>query len=246
MTIDTIANKADFQRHLNGCERRLNDLTKSLQSTEKFSQKLLLNKTLEEENLYFNQLNEIIEEIKFLYSSILKLDQCSFALNSKKRLDLLKQNLEKTRNKFEQIQRYAQIKFNYNYQENQFNENEDEQLQKFIEKDYRNEQIELDLLRQNTIFVNHLEKDINIIHDAFFDLNRIIHEQGTIVNTIEQSLTNADEMIHEATENVKVTVKNKKRSARMKWFLILFFICFILILIIIIYFSIKLAFPIGK
>ena len=122
MTIDTIVNKADFQRHLNGCERRLNELTKSLQLIEKFSQKLLLNKTLEEENLYFNQLNEIINEIKFLYSSILTLDQCSFAINGKKRLDLLKQNLEKTRNKFEQIQQYAQIKFNYNYQENQFNE----------------------------------------------------------------------------------------------------------------------------
>src|SRR2546430_4346489 len=108
MTIDIIVNKVDFQRHLNGCEKHLNNLTKSLQTIEKFSQKLLLNKNEQDQKIYFNQLNEILSEIKFLYSSILTLNQCSFALNGKKRLDILKQNLEKNRIKFEQIQQYAQ------------------------------------------------------------------------------------------------------------------------------------------
>jgi len=246
MTIDIIVNKADFQRHLNGCERRLNDLTKSLETIEKFSQKLLLNNFPREQEIYFNQLNLIISQIKFLYSSILTLDQCSFALNGKKRLDFLKQNLEKNRIKFEQIQHYAQIKFGYDYQENQFEQPDDEQLKKFIEKNSNHEQIELDLIHQHTIVVNHLEKDLTDLHGTFYDLNRIIHEQGTIVNNIEQALTSTDEMITEATDNVKTSVKIEERSTRIKWFLISFCICFFLLLVIIIYFTLKLAFPYGK
>jgi t-SNARE complex subunit (syntaxin) len=247
MTIDIIVNKADFQRHLNGCERRLNELTKSLQTIEKFSQKLLLNKLDQEQEIYFNQLNLIKSQIKYLYSSILTLEQSLFVLNGKKRLDLLKQNLEKLRIKFEHIQQYAQIKFNYDYQENQFEEitNNEEQLTKLIENNFNNEQIELDLINHRTILVDHLEKDLNDLQGTFIDLNRIIHDQGTIVNNIEQALTNTDEMIYEAKENVQTTVQRKKRSTRLKWFLICFFICFILLLIIILYFTLKLAFPYG-
>jgi len=248
MTIDIIANKADFQRHLNGCERRLNELTKSLQTIEKYSQKLLLNKIEQEEEIYFNQLNLIKSQIKFLYSSILTLDQCLFISNGKKRLDLLKQNLEKFRIKFEHIQQYAQIKFGYDYQENQFeqiNNNNQEQLTKLIENNSNNEQIELDLIHHRAIIVDHLEKDLNDLQGTFIDLNRLIHDQGIMVNNIEQALTNTDEMIYEAKENVQTTVQRKKRSKRFKWILITFFICFFLLLIIILYFTLKLAFPYG-
>ncbi len=248
MTSDIIINKVDFQRHLNGCERRLNDLTKSLQNIEKFSQKLLLNSTCEDQQIYFKELNRIQSEMKFLYASLLTLNQSSFAFNGRKRLDLFKQNFEKNRIKFQQIQQYAQIKFGYEYQEESFEQNnneQQEQLTKLLEKNYHDEQIELDLIHQHSMIVNHLEKDLNDLQGTFIDLNRLIHEQGTMVDNIEQALTSTDELVHEAAEHVKTTVKIKKRTKRLKWILISFFICLIVLIIIIIYFTLKLAIPYG-
>ncbi|CAF0822149.1 unnamed protein product [Rotaria sordida] len=247
MTIDIIANKADFQRHLNGCERRLNDLTKSLQIIENLSQNLLQNtNNQEKQELYFNQLNDIISQIKFLYSSILKLEQCSYSFYGKKRLNFLKINLEKNQIKFEQIQKYSQTKFGYEYKENdiqQYNNEQQEQLIKLINKNFNDKQIELDYIHQHNILVNHIEKDLTDLNDTFHDLHRIVHEQGTMVNNIELSLTNTDNMIYEATENVKTTVQIKKRTKHIKWILIIILIIAFLLLIIIIYFSIKLSSP---
>ena len=241
MTSDLIVNKADFQRHLNGCERRLNDLTKTIENTEKLSQKLLLNSTLNDQRKnYFQQLDFIQSEIKYLSSSLVTLNQSSFSSTGKKRLDLFQQNLEKHRNKFQQIQQYAQNKFHYEYQ---IEEDEEEQQQLLIQKKIDDQEIELDLIHQHTIKVNQVEQDLNELHGTFVDLNRLIHEQGTIVDNIEQALTTTDELVHEAVEHVKTTVVLKKRTNRLKWILIVFFICLILLLIIIIYITLKLAVP---
>jgi hypothetical protein len=113
MNIDSILNKADFQRHLNGCERRLNDLTKSLQTLEK----LLLNhhQQQQQEELILKIFNDINNEQKYLYSSLLTFDQCSFASTAKKRLDHFKLTLEKNRIKFEQIQQDIDLQFDYDF-----------------------------------------------------------------------------------------------------------------------------------
>jgi t-SNARE complex subunit (syntaxin) len=66
-----------------------------------------------------------------------------------------------------------------------------------------------------------------------------------MVDNIEQALTSTDELVHEAAEHVKTTVKIKKRTKRLKWILISFFICLIILIIIIIYFTLKLAIPYG-
>jgi t-SNARE complex subunit (syntaxin) len=157
--------------------------------------------------------------------------------------------LEKNRIKFEQIQQYAQIKFGYEYPQNDFeqsNEEQQEQSMKLINKNLNNEQIELDLIHQRTVVVTRLENDLTDLQGAFIDINRLINEQGTLVNNIEQALTNTDEMVYEATEHVKTTVKVKKRSSRIKWILISVFIGAFLLLILILYFTLKLAFPFGK
>ncbi|CAF1457307.1 unnamed protein product [Rotaria sp. Silwood1] len=241
MTINIITNKADFQRHLNGCEQRLNNLTKSLQTIEKSSENLLLNNNQEKQKLYFNQLNDIILQIKFLSTSITKLEQCSYSFYGKKRLNFLKINLEKNQLKFEQIQQYAQIKFGYEYNENDIEQSNNEQLIKLINENLNNKKYELDYIHKSNILVNNLEKDLTDLNKTFHDLHCIIHEQGTMVNSIELALTNTDKMIYEATENVKTTVQVKKRTKHIKWILIIVLIIALLLLIIIIYISLKLS-----
>lgn len=244
MTIDIISNKADFQRHLNGCERRLNDLTKSLQTIEKSSQKLLLNNTIQEQNIYFKQLNDLILEIDFLYSSITKLEQSSFALHGKKRLDLLKNTLKTNKTKFKHIKQYSRTKFGYEYeQQSTYDDEQQEQQMKLL--DSHNENIELDLINQQTALVNNLEKDIIDLQGTFIDINRIINEQGLIIENIEEALTDTDVKVDEAAKNIQTTVNGKKRSTRLKWILIISLICAILSVIIILYFTLKLAYPFG-
>ncbi|CAF1451732.1 unnamed protein product [Adineta ricciae] len=243
MTCPVIADKVDFQRHLNGCERLINDLSKSIQAIEKLAQKLLINRTPSEQETYFNELNNITSQLEHLYSSISTLDQSSYAVNSRKRLDVIKSNLEKTRIKFEQIQQYARIAFGYYYEPNQIESISSEQLMKLIEKSTYDEQMELNLINQRTITVSTLEDDLTDLRETFIDIGNIIHQQGTTINAIEQSLTVADEMVYTAKEEIKTTVNNKKRSNRIKWILLAIVIITCLLLIIIIYFSLKLASP---
>lgn len=237
MTKEIIINKSDFQRHLNGCERRLNELTQSLVTVEKFAQKLLFNPTSADRQVYFQQLNLILSQIQFLYSSIYTLNQSSFASHGRKHLDTFQINLHKNRRKFQEIQSYAQVTFGYDYDQDE----QDEPLSKLLEKTSANEQIELNLLHEQTGTIDHLEKDLDDLRGTFIDLNRIVHEQGTIVDNIEQSLTDADEMIHQGSNKVKSIVQLKKRSKRLKWILISFVICFFLLLIFIIFLTLKLA-----
>lgn len=246
MTCPVIADKVDFQRHLNGCERLINDLSKSLQAIEKIAQKLLINRTASEQETYFNELNNITSQLEHLYSSISTLDQSSYAINSRKRLDVIKSNLEKNRIKFEQIQQYARITFGYHYEPNEFESISSEQLMKLIEKHPYDEQMELNLIHQRTITMSTLEDDLTDLRETFIDIGNIIHQQGTTINTIEQSLTVADEMVCNGKEEIKTTVNNKKRSNRIKWILLTIVIITCLLLIIIIYFSLKLATPFRK
>ena len=246
MTININDSKADFQRHLNGCERRLNELKKFRQGIEEFFQTLLLKNTEDEQRIYFNQLNEILSQIEYLDLSISKLNQSSYSFREKKRLESLRINFVKNRIKFEQIQQCVQMKFGYEHEENaiqQHYDKQEDQIKKLINKNSNNDEIELKLIDQRKHLVNHLERDLADLQESFTDLNRIVQEQDTAVNNIEQALTNTDKMVHEATENVKTTIQVKKRYRHVKWILISCFICTLLFLIIIIYFTTKLAFP---
>lgn len=242
MTIEMINNKADFQRHLNGCEKRLNSLTKSLHTIEKLSQNLLLKNNPQKQELYFNGLNDIISQMKILHSTMIKLNECSYSCNGTKRLNYLKINLEKNQFKLEQIQKYAQMKLGYEYQQNDIEQQE--QSIKLINKHLDEEQIELEYLNEFQIQTKTLERSLNDIKETFVDLNRIVHEQSTMVNNIEQALTSADNMVCEATENVETTVQVRKRSKHIKWILISIIIGAFLFLITIIYVTLKLAIPI--
>ncbi|CAF1463472.1 unnamed protein product [Rotaria magnacalcarata] len=242
MTIDIIHTKVDFQRHLNGCERRLHDLAKNLQTIEKISRNLSVNNT----QLYFKQSAEIASDIKFLYSSILQLDQSPYSVTAIKRLSSLKIYLQKTRMKFEAMQQDAHNNLAYDYKQNdieQLNDEQQEQLAKLINGNANEATLELNGIEKHTTFIGGLEKDIVDIHETFHDIHRIVYEQGRMVSNIEEALTSTDDMIEEATENVKTTVQVKKRSKHIKWILILILICAFLIVILIIFITLKLALP---
>ncbi|UJR31884.1 hypothetical protein I4U23_019358 [Adineta vaga] len=249
MTSKIIIDKVDFQRNLNGCERLINDLSKSLQVVEKVAQKLLINPISSDQIIYFQELNNITSQIEYLYSSIAILDQSSFALNCKKRLDVMKTTLEKNRNKFERIQQYSRITFGYEYKQSHFESiptEQQEQLMKLIEKDPLDAQFELDLIHQRSVTISTLEHDLTGLRETFIDMNNLVHQQGAAITTIEQSLTTADEMVCKTKEDIQTVVNVRKRTRCTKWIFITIVISACILLILIIYFALKLALPLRK
>lgn len=240
MTSNTIANRADFQRHLNGCEQRLNALTKRIQKNSENSSS---NNNIQ---AYFYQLNEIALELKSVSSSILDLEQSSYSINGQKRLTSLKSNLEKSRIKLNEIRRNAQVSFGYEYNETDLEESKDgnqEQLVKLIDRKANTEQFELDFYENHGRLVNNLEKDVVDLHQTFRDLNGIVEEQGRMIISIEDALSSTEETIVQASEAVVETIQAKKRTKRIKWIVILILFGVLLIILIIVYIIFKLASP---
>ena len=79
------------------------------------------------------------------------------------------------------------------------------------------------------------------------DLNRIIEEQGIMVDSIEHSLTNTDDLVIEGTQTIQERVHEKQRWSRTKCILLIVIVCIALFLLVllILFLTHKLAFPIG-
>ena len=231
-TSGAIVNAADFQRHLNGCERRLNDLTVSLQVLD-----IVLSKKTTDEQTRI--LSCIYEQHKQLYATIDALDRSSVVSQASKRLDRCRRTLERNRIRFEHIQ----STFDISCADVDCPAND--QVLKLIANN-RNE-IELDLLHQRSITVNDLEKNLSDLRGTFMDLNRIIEEQGIMVDSIEHSLTNTDDLVIEGTQTIQERVHEKQRWSRTKCILLIVIVCIALFLLVllILFLTHKLAFPIG-
>ena len=229
-----ILNKADFQRHLNGCERRLTNFSKSIQTIGN----ALTKQQVVDDDRCREQMKKIYLEEKRLYSILSSLDQSAFAATGRKRLDLLKSNLERQRIEFERIRSVC----GYPFEPLDLEPLEStDQLRQLLK--HRSNEIELDFIDHTTAVVGRLERDLTDLRGTFVDLNRIIHEQGAMVNNIEHALTEADQMVAEATEQVEATVQEKRRSTRTQWIVIGSVGSIFLLLFFIIYLIWKLVFP---
>lgn len=234
MTELFILHKADFQRHLNGCERRLTNYSKSIQTLGN----AVLKQQVNDDDRCREQIKKMYLEEKSLYSILTSLDQSTFAATGRKRLDLVKSNLERQRIEFERIR--TNCGYSFEPFDSEPSESND-QLKQLMQQ--RSKEIELDFIDQTGVVVGRLERDLTDLRGAFVDLNRLVHEQGSMVDNIELALTKADEMVVEATEQVKATVQQKRRSTRTKWIVIGAVSCIFLLLIVIISLVWKLAFP---
>ena len=234
MTELFILHKADFQRHLNGCERRLANFSKSIQTLGN----AVLKQQVNDDDQCREQIKKMYLEEKSLYSILTSLDQSTFAATGRKRLDLVKSNLERQRIEFERIR--TNCGYSFELFDSEPSESND-QLKQLMQQ--RSKEIELDFIDQTGVVMGRLERDLTDLRGTFVDLNRLVHEQGSMVDNIELALTQADEMVVEATEQVKATVQQKRRSTRTKWIVIGALSCIFLLLIVIISLIWKLAFP---
>jgi t-SNARE complex subunit (syntaxin) len=148
-----IVNQVDFQRHLNGCERRLKDLSKSC----RMHVHPIKNERTTTTNLARDEQN--------LYDIVLSLDRSSFAYTERQRLTQLKKNLQHIRSNIDHV--YETI---------------DNTDQLFDETQSRLNQCEIDLTDLKATFTD-LQQNIHNqgaiidhIGDALTDTDEFINE----------------------------------------------------------------------
>lgn len=242
-----ITNKADFQRVLNGSERRVNDLRKLLDEVDKVAPKLLLvGRRSSDASAYFDQLNGVARKIHFLDHSLASLNESPFAANWQTRMTILRTNVEKNRQKFEKMKQYARIKYGYDYQVDDSandGDSDNEQYSRLIQSTAPDEATELDVLKQRTLTMSTLEDDLHGIHEAFKDIRNLVDQQGSMINTIEAELTTVDIKVSKANNEVKKTLVVKRRTSRVRCVVLAVVISVCVLVLLIVYLTLRFTSP---
>ncbi|PAV89359.1 hypothetical protein WR25_05589 [Diploscapter pachys] len=79
-----------------------------------------------------------------------------------------------------------------------------------------------------------IEKSIRLLHELFFDMHRMVAEQGEMVDRIDMSIVNAMEYAERGRKNVIEARNLKKKAARWRCCLIILCVIVVIILLIII------------
>jgi len=82
--------------------------------------------------------------------------------------------------------------------------------------------------------IRQLESDIVDVNTIFKDLATMVHEQGTMVDSIEQNVESTDVRVHEGTEQLRQAETYRNRARKKKFILCLIGVILLIILIIII------------
>ena len=216
-------NRADFQRHFNGCERRLQQFGRSVELLAKIKQKSL--------DLCHEQLTKISQEETDLASIIVALDRSPFVSSVEKRFDRLKKTFLTHRNTLETLR-------------SKLNVQPMETVALVAEEPSKS--IELQLLAETNGKIKRVEEDLQILHGTFYDLHRIVHEQGLTIENIEESISATDQMVEEGKEEIQQTIDVKKRTRKTRWVLLVLLSTVSLLLILILFLVYKFAFPFSR
>jgi len=89
-------------------------------------------------------------------------------------------------------------------------------------------------LQEREKSIRQLESDIVDVNTIFKDLATMVHEQGTLVDSIEQNVESTDIRVHEGTEQLRQAETYRNRARKKKFILCLIGVILLIILIIII------------
>ena len=224
----SIKNSADFQRHLNGTEYRLNKFIRCIRSFEKYKSK-------------FNreQLEQIRGEDKELNIIIQCLEQSPFQSNAQKRLLQLKKTFLDYHSHVEQLRCEEHSSRFVNQHSTQVVDEEQRQHLLTTQSDIH----ELQCLDGHMQRTNQILEDLTYLNETINDVNQLIQSQGNTIDSIADSMTTVDNEIALGTVQIQNTVIEKKRTNRTRSILIIIILVIILILLSVGFLIWKLAFP---
>lgn len=216
----SFVNKADFQRHFNGFERRLDKFTRSIEIFSK----------IHSNSFEFSreQMKQLSQEETNLSSIISDLDRSSFVSTVEKRFDRLKKSFSTHRNLLEILRKKFDVKPTE------------------IDVLISTESIELNLLNETNQKIQRVEKDLEILNGTFYDLHRIVHEQGFTIENIEEAMSTADQMVDDGKQQIETTIQVKKRTKKPFWILVVILLTVFLLLILVIFLVYKFSFPFSR
>lgn len=239
MTELELTNKADFQRHFNGCERRVQQFNRSIDILTKLASKCNPN----EHPIYRDQLKRISREEITLSATIHSLDRSPFVSTVQRRLNLLKKSFSNYRTILENLRSKSNLT-SIEHPPVPCDDPEQEPLQKLL--DHRSNDIELNLLEDVSRKIQSIEGDLTVLTETFYDLQRLVHDQGLTIENIEEAISTADQMVEQGNEQIEKAIDVKKRTTKTKWILIAVVSTVFLLLILILYLVYKFTFPFAR
>lgn len=78
---------------------------------------------------------------------------------------------------------------------------------------------ELERCRQTEKDMLHIEKNVNDIHDLYTDLKHLIHDQGSVIDSIEVKVTRSESYVDSGMRHLKKAKKSKKKYRKWKTFI---------------------------
>ncbi|CAJ0577580.1 unnamed protein product, partial [Mesorhabditis spiculigera] len=103
----------------------------------------------------------------------------------------------------------------------------------------RNQQVNIQEIKDRQEAIAQLEQDINDVNSIFSNLARIVHEQGTMVDSIEDSVDHAQIYVEQGNRDVQQAVYYNEKARKKKMMLCCFLFILAFILGLTLYFGIK-------
>ncbi|OAF69482.1 Syntaxin-12 [Intoshia linei] len=87
--------------------------------------------------------------------------------------------------------------------------------------------------------IKRLESDVLIINDIFVNLNKVVNEQGIVIDTIEDNIVSTHIQTEKANEDLTEAAISKEKTRRNKLIITVVLSLFALILVLILYFALR-------
>lgn len=99
-------------------------------------------------------------------------------------------------------------------------------------------EVDMEILRERDDALVKLESDISDVNQIFKDLSVLVHEQGEVIDTIEDNVVSAAVHVEQGTEELQKARKHQTSARKKK--LIIFIVILVIIIIIAIILGVKL------
>uniref|UniRef100_A0A0K0F8N4 t-SNARE coiled-coil homology domain-containing protein n=1 Tax=Strongyloides venezuelensis TaxID=75913 RepID=A0A0K0F8N4_STRVS len=199
-----------------------------------------------------SELNELIQRSNALSKSTNNMMKNLVSLSNgnhilKQKREILMDSLMSTLNLLQDAQRKAAVKEKGKINEyelgnvNQITTDSSDfnpfSPQQMSHEQMQQKQQQIEEIRQRQLALQQLEEDISDVNQIFKDLAKLVHEQGDMVDSIEDNIDSAQIYVEQGSANVQQALHYQQKARQKQLLLFIFFAVLIFIILLTVWFS---------
>ncbi|KAF8369045.1 syx-17, partial [Pristionchus pacificus] len=201
---------------MNNCKKGENEIEVKLERLQTYL--ISLNTSISENEINLNEEDiQSIERRQNQLESCLDnlLEEVDFQSNLRMRLTKLKQELKSSQSRIYRIKNQRHLEQdNDNCEHNVYEKEANLMMMEQLQNNEGIAQLAKEV-KEKAEVSQQLERDIRDIEAIFCDLNHIVHEQGEMVDCIEESVENASNDVMRGQRELKKAMEHKGRNTAM-------------------------------